>query len=90
MEMTGLWKEWKAKIRLPTSFHEPLGNLAQNQGDIPTFPQPGEAVRKSGKPKGQVFHFPLPLLDDCWRIDFPNQTATTKKKAFPRTMEIKP
>src|SRR5690348_1682220 len=38
--MPGLWKAWKAKNRLPTLFHEPLGNLAQSRRDshIPTAP----------------------------------------------------
>src|SRR5690348_2461496 len=31
--MTGLWKAWKAKNRLPNSFHEPLGNLAKSRRD---------------------------------------------------------
>ena len=34
MEMTGLWKAWKAKDASPSS-HEPLGNLANSRRDSP-------------------------------------------------------
>jgi hypothetical protein len=37
MEMTGLWKAWKAKGASP-SFHEPL-EISPKAGVIPTFPQ---------------------------------------------------
>jgi hypothetical protein len=56
--MPGLWKAWKANTRLPTSFHEPLGNPARTRRDshIPTAP----ATRAVGKVENQnqVFHFP--------------------------------
>jgi hypothetical protein len=56
MEMTGLWKAWKAKDASP-SFHELLGNLANGMRDshIPTAP----ATRADGKVENQdqVFHF---------------------------------
>jgi hypothetical protein len=56
MEMTGLWKAWKAKDASP-SFHEPLGNLAKDGRDshIPTAP----ATKADGKVENQkqVFHF---------------------------------
>ena len=50
VEMTGLWKAWKAPNRLPTLSTSPL-EISPTAGEIPTFPQPGEAVWKSGKPK---------------------------------------
>ena len=57
MEMTALWKAWKAKNASP-SFHEPLGNLAEGGRDshIPTAP----AKKADGKVENQkqVFHFP--------------------------------
>jgi hypothetical protein len=36
--MTGLWKAWKAKGRLPTLSTSPLG-ISPKAGKIPTFPQ---------------------------------------------------
>ena len=55
MEMTGLWKAWKAKDASP-SFHEPLGNLAKDGRDshIPTAP----ATKADGQVENQkqVFH----------------------------------
>jgi hypothetical protein len=53
--MTGLWKAWKAKGRLPTLSTSPL-EISPKGSEIPTFPQLGEAVWKSGKPKAG---FPL-------------------------------
>ena len=58
VEMAALWKAWKAKSRLPHSFHQPLGNLAKGGRDshISTAP----ATRADGKVENQkqVFHFP--------------------------------
>jgi hypothetical protein len=56
--MPGLWKEWKAKGRLPTLPTSP-SEISPKTGEIPTFPQP----RRRG-PDGkvenqkQVSHFP--------------------------------
>ncbi|MCZ2074624.1 MAG: hypothetical protein LC130_06440 [Bryobacterales bacterium] len=38
MEMPALWKEWKAKGRLPTLSTSPLG-ISPTADEIPTFPQ---------------------------------------------------
>ena len=38
MEMPGLWKEWKAKSRLPPLPTSPL-EISPETGEIPTFPQ---------------------------------------------------
>jgi hypothetical protein len=38
VEMAGLWKEWKAKSRLPTLSTSPL-EISPRAGEIPTFPQ---------------------------------------------------
>jgi hypothetical protein len=46
--MPGLWKEWKAKSRLPTLSTSPL-EISPKGGEIPTFP-----------PLEQVSHFPSP------------------------------
>jgi hypothetical protein len=60
MEMTGLWKAWKAKDASPSS-HEPLGNLANGRRDshIPTAPAT-RAGGKAGKPRAgfPLFHRP--------------------------------
>jgi hypothetical protein len=60
MEMTGLWKAWKAKDASP-SFHEPLGNLANGRRDshISTAPAT-RAGGKAGKPRAgfPLFHRP--------------------------------
>src|ERR1700690_2947424 len=57
VEMTGLWKAWKAKSRLSTSSHEPLGNLAKSRRDshIPTAP----AARRMEKVENRKAGFPL-------------------------------
>jgi hypothetical protein len=75
MEMTGLWKAWKAKDASP-SFHEPLGNLAKSRRDshIPTAP----ATRAGGKVENreQVFHFSTA----------PNSFITLKAKTHRRRL----
>src|SRR2546430_13161400 len=38
VEMPGLWKEWKAKNRLPTLSTSPL-EISPTAGELPTFPQ---------------------------------------------------
>ena len=56
--MTGLWKGWKAKGRLPPLSTSPLGNHAQRRRDshIPTAP----TTAADGKVENQkqVFYFP--------------------------------
>jgi len=45
------------------AFHEPLGNLANTRGEIPTFPQlRRRGGWKSGKPKTGFPTFPPPSL----------------------------
>ena len=55
--MTGLWKAWKAKNRLPPLSTSPL-EISPTAGEIPTLPHsPGdEGGWKSGKPRAG---FPL-------------------------------
>jgi hypothetical protein len=55
--MPGLWKEWKAKNRLPTLSTSPLG-ISPKAGEIPhSHSSGGEGDGKVENQK-QVFHFP--------------------------------
>jgi hypothetical protein len=57
MEMPGLWKAWKAKVRLPTLSTSPL-EISPPPGEIPTFPQRRRRGRmEKWKTQNQVFHF---------------------------------
>src|SRR5579875_3902440 len=68
MEMTGLWKAWKAQSRLPPLSTSPLG-ISPKGGEIPTAP-----AKWSGKVENQnqVSHFPLPLRDHNCGLVFSN------------------
>ena len=80
VEMPGLWKEWKAKSRLPTLSTSPLG-ISPKGGEIPTFPQ--LLAKRSGKVENQkqVSHFPIPLRD----YDSGSLLKTTKPGYRPPT-----
>jgi|SRR5579864_1466477 len=60
--MPGLWKEWKAKGRLPTLSTSPL-EISPKAGAIPTFPQ-RRRRRRMGKwkTKTRFSTFPPPLF----------------------------
>src|SRR5712692_9155041 len=50
--MPGLWKEWKAKGRLPTLSTSPLG-ISPKAGEIPTFPQLRRVLHVSDRTAGK-------------------------------------
>src|SRR3989442_14151216 len=56
--MPGLWKEWKAKSRLPTLSTSPL-EISPTAGEIPTFPQLRRRRRmETCKTQSRFFTFP--------------------------------
>src|SRR4051794_12225604 len=60
--MTGLWKAWKAKSRLPTLSTSPLG-ISPKAGEIPTFPQRRRRGRmEKWKTKSRFSTFPPPRI----------------------------
>ena len=62
MEMPGLWKEWKAKGRLPTLPTSPL-EISPKDGEIPTFPQLRRRRRmEKWKTKDRFSTFPPPRI----------------------------
>jgi hypothetical protein len=74
--MPGLWKEWKAKTKLPTLSTSPL-EIPPGAGEIPTFPQ----LRRRGrmekcKTKSRFCTFPPP------RIPL-SQTKKTRRRSAP-------
>jgi hypothetical protein len=60
--MPGLWKEWKAKSRLPTLSTSPL-EISPKGGEISTFPQLGRSGLEKWKTKGRFPTFPALLRD---------------------------
>jgi hypothetical protein len=63
VEMPGLWKEWKAKSRLPTLSTSPL-EISPKGGEISTFPQLRRSGLEKWKTKSRFPTFPSPLRDD--------------------------
>ena len=61
VEMPGLWKEWKAKGRLPTLSTSPL-EISPKGGEISTFPQLRRSGLEKWKTQKQVFHYPIPAF----------------------------
>ena len=60
--MTGLWKAWKAKSRLPTLSTSPL-EISPKAGEIPTFPQRRRRGRmEKWKTKTRFSTFPPPRI----------------------------
>src|SRR6266576_3725987 len=60
--MPGLWKEWKAKGRLPTLPTSPL-EISPKDGEIPTFPQLRRRRRmEKWKTKSRFPTFPPPSI----------------------------
>jgi len=58
VEMPGLWKEWKAKSRLPTLSTSPL-EISPTAGEISTFPQLRRRRRmETCKTQSRFFTFP--------------------------------
>ena len=58
--MTGLWKAWKAKSRLPPLSTSPL-EISPTAGEISTFPQPRRRRRmEKWKTKSRFSTFPPP------------------------------
>ncbi len=58
MEMPGLWKEWKAKGRLPTLPTSPLGNLANSERASHISTAPAMTADGNVQNQKQVFHVP--------------------------------
>ncbi len=71
--MPRLWKEWKAKGRLPTLSTSLLG-ISPKAGEIPTFPQLGRSSLEKWKTKIRFPTFPAPLRD--YNPGFASQTKT--------------
>jgi len=91
VEMTGLWKAWKAKDASPSS-HEPLGNLANSRRDshIPTAP----TTRADGKVENQdqVFNFstaPNPLITSSKNIAAGGASPLRLAAGAPRRLRVK-
>src|SRR5271166_801507 len=67
VEMTGLWKAWKAESRLPTLSTSPL-EISPTAGEIPTFPQPRRRRRmEKWKTNTRFSTFPPPRFLLCLR-----------------------
>ena len=66
--MTGLWKAWKAKSRLPTLSTSPL-EISPTAGEIPTFPQLRRVLLVSDRTasKKRIGKCGRPLPGRLWR-----------------------
>src|SRR5438067_458875 len=60
VEMTGLWKAWKAKSRLSPLTTAPWKSR-QKAGEIPTFPQLRRLRGGKVENQNQVSHFPTAI-----------------------------
>ena len=93
MEMTGLWKAWKAKDRLPPLSTSPL-EISPTAGEIPTFPQ----LRRRGrmgkwKTKIRFSTFPPPRILLSLQAKTPPQAglrpcAWRRRSAPPKSQRV--
>ncbi len=70
--MSGQWKTWKAKSRLPTLSTSPL-EISPKGGEISTFPQLGRSGLEKWKTKNRFPTFPAALRDDDLGLPSPSQ-----------------
>jgi hypothetical protein len=74
VEMPGLWKEWKAKNRLPTLSTSPL-EISPKGGEISTFPQLRRSGLEKWKTKSRFPTFPFRFATTTPVSPLKNQNA---------------
>jgi hypothetical protein len=78
--MAGLWKDWKAKGRLPTLPTSPL-EISPKAGEIPTFPQL-RRPNTDGKVENRKAGFPLSHRTTSFSL-FPKTNAAAGGRYAP-------